>query len=121
MSYADTIPALYITHDGREICRVGGNDGTASGQREYKLRVEQMAERQNHICCLYGHAPCCPGSLIGYRATFEHENGRGGGKRDDRIELPDGTWVNGAAHMECNGWKGSRRIDYNSGLQFKAH
>jgi hypothetical protein len=37
----------------------------------------------------------------------------GGGKRDDRTELPDGKWLNGAAHYECNQWKSSRLIRYN--------
>lgn len=59
----------------------------------------------------------CPGYLYEEDATFEHEYCRGGGKRDDRTELPDGTWVNGAAHMACNYWKGSRHIGYNSAIQ----
>lgn len=42
------------------------------------------------------------------------EDGRTSGHRDDRIELPDGTWINGAAHRSCNSWKGSRRIPYNA-------
>jgi hypothetical protein len=59
----------------------------------------------------------CPGKLAENEATFEHERGRGAGKRDDRIELPGGTWINGAAHALCNEWKGSRYIDYNRSFQ----
>jgi hypothetical protein len=64
-----------------------------------------------------GHYTKCPGSLLGHRATFDHEDGRGsgGGKRDDRI-IKDGRYYNGAAHLACNLWKGSRRIDYNNGI-----
>ena len=105
--YRET-PAVVYYPDGREVCcRL-----TAAGKREYKRRVAMMVERQEGVCCLYGIAPCCPGSLDGYIPSFEHENGRGGGKRDDRIEM-DGRWINGAAHVVCNAWKGSRRIPYN--------
>lgn len=109
--YRETKAVIYYP-DGREVC----NTRTVAGNREYKRRTLQMVERQNHICCLYGISPVCHprGLLLGYIPTFEHENGRGGGKRDDRTELPDGTWINGAAHVQCNQWKGSRRIPYNS-------
>ena len=104
-------PPVTIFPDGREVC----NMLTSAGRTEYGDRVTRMLERQNGICCLHGHAPMCPGALNRQGATFEHEGGRGsgGGKHDDRIELPDGTWINGAAHRECNNWKGSRYIDYN--------
>lgn len=97
--------------DGREVC----NLATAAGRREYEGRIDQMADRQGWRCCLEGESPVCPGSLKGHRATFEHEFGRGAGgaKRDDRITLPDGRWINGAAHAACNSWKGSRYIPYN--------
>lgn len=103
--------------DGREVCyTVGSVKQSLKGRKEYRRRIEQMLARQRGICCLHGHAPMCLGLLALEEATFEHENGRGGGKRDDRIEV-EGRWINGAAHYSCNNWKGSRRIDYNSSLQ----
>jgi hypothetical protein len=72
-----------------------------------------MWERQDGICCFYGFIPECPGRLMLREATFDHENKRGAGKRDDRIELPDGRWINGAAHLQCNNAVGSKRIPYN--------
>ena len=104
----ETTPALYLYVDGREICRK-----TAAGRALYWERTVLMVRRQDRRCCLEGHCPFCPGALRENDATFDHENGRGGGKQDDRIELPDGTWINGAAHLWCNSWLGSRRIDYN--------
>lgn len=103
--------AFKVMPDGREICDLN----TSAGRAEYKCKVERMRLRQYGICCLEGHAPMCPGGLRKEDATFEHENGRGGGKRDDREILPDGTWINGAAHAVCNAWKASRYIAYNDG------
>ena len=105
-------PAIRVYPDGREVI----DTKVPSGKQEYRRRIEEMVPRQNGMCCLFGYSPVCHprGLLAEYLATFEHENGRGhgGGKRDDRIALPDGTWINGAAHAGCNSWKGSRRIDY---------
>jgi hypothetical protein len=103
--------AISVRRDGREVCEHNGI--------EYKMRIIAMVKRQRGLCCLYGHSPHCPGHISEAEATFEHEDGRGmgGGRRDDRIVLPDGRWINGAAHALCNQWKGSRRIDYNTALQ----
>ena len=108
------IPHVKIMPDGREILqtRMTHSSG-AEGRAEYKRRVRLMWERQDKMCCLFGFIPECPGRLDLRVATFEHENCRGGGKRDDRISLPNGDWINGAAHAACNGLKGSRRIAYN--------
>ena len=105
--------AVRTLPDGREIC----NDNVA-GIREYKSRTHQMADWQHWVCCLHGHAPMCPGRMAPYDVTFDHEGGRGmnGGKRDDRIALPNGKRQNGAAHRACNNWKGSRVIRYNEGF-----
>lgn len=78
----------------------------------YRSRTLRMLKRQNGQCCLYGHSPMCPGRLREEDASFEHENGRSAGKRDDRIEK-NGRLINGAAHVICNIWKGSRRVRYN--------
>lgn len=101
---------VHIYPDGREIC----NKLTAAGKREYRRRVGVMVARQNCRCCLEGFIPECTGYLKSSEALFEHENGRGGGKQDDRIELPDGRRINGAAHALCNQIKGSRRFPYNA-------
>jgi co-chaperonin GroES (HSP10) len=79
------------------------------GEREYHIRTMEMLVRQGGLCCLCGQW------LPREQATFEHELGRGmnGGKRDDRIFLPDGSWLNGAAHLLCNNQKGSKFVDYN--------
>jgi hypothetical protein len=110
-----TAIAVQVRPDGREVCDLN----TSAGRAEYRRRVRHMADLQGNICCLFGHSPVCHprGLLTGYTVTFEHERGRGGGKRDDRTSLPDGTRVNGAAHMLCNNWKGSRFIDYNRGFR----
>lgn len=105
--------AFRTMDDGREICyTVGMVRQSLAGRKEYRARTLKMLERQGGRCCLEGYAPMCPGVLSAEEATFEHERGRGGGKRDDRIEI-NGKWINGAAHAICNRWKGSRYIDYN--------
>lgn len=102
--------------DGREVCDLN----SAKGRAEYMRRKRLMWERQAGICCLAGEAPMCPVKLNWGDAMFEHEGGRGGGKRDDRIEVIEernGLTIkriqNGVAHAKCNSWKGSRRISYN--------
>ena len=104
--------------DGREVC----DTKTTEGAAEYHRRKWLMWERQGRRCCLEGFIPECPGLLRSADVTFEHEGGRGsgGGKRDDRTVLPDGTWINGAAHLLCNGLKGSRYFPYNAILQPKS-
>ena len=104
----ETTPALYLYDDGREVCRKN-----AAGRALYRQRTVDMVRRQDRRCCLEGYCPVCPGALREKYATFDHENGRGGGKQDDRITLPDGTLINGSCHLWCNSWKASRRIDYN--------
>jgi hypothetical protein len=103
-----------VMRDGREVI----NKMLSDGRNEYRRRIAVMLERQEGICCLYGWCPDCHGALTLAESTFEHEDGRGmgGAVRDDRIELPDGTLINGAAHYECNSWKGSRYIAYNRRL-----
>ena len=110
-------PGVRVYDDGREVCDTIGKHRTDEGVEEYRARLRRMWERQHGVCCLHGYIPGCPGRLLWRESAFEHENGRGGGKRDDRIALPDGTWINGAAHWQCNSWKGSRRIDYNRSIQ----
>jgi hypothetical protein len=100
--------AVMVRRDGRECCQ-----NNKSGRAEYRWRTLEMLERQRGLCCLCG-LPLKPAD-----ATFDHEHGRGmgGGKRDDRISLPDGTTQNGAAHGHCNFRKGSRYVAYFRSLQ----
>ncbi len=114
----ESLPAFRTMPDGREICGTHGKHRCKTGTVEYRSRVVKMLARQEGICCLYGYNPDCPGRLSVSEATFEHEYGRGAGNRDDRLERPDPrtgemVWLNGAAHLLCNGWKGSRKINYN--------
>ena len=108
------LPHVKVFPDGREVlqARLDKPEGV-EGRAEYKRRKEAMWERQKGICCLYGFLPQCPGKLLLKESTFEHEDGRGGGKRDDRISLPDGTWINGVSHLQCNSAKGSKHIPFN--------
>lgn len=92
-----TKEAVKIFRDGREVC----NTRTVSGQREYKRRIAAMMKRQGGLCCN------CQILIVG-KPTFEHENGRGAGKQDDRIEV-DGKPQNGASHWVCNYERGSKR------------
>lgn len=89
---------VWIKEDGKEVCL-----RTREGRREYDLRLEAMDERQGHRCAMCGKFMFLP--------TFDHENGRGAGKQDDRIEV-DGRWQNAALHLHCNQQKGSKRTTY---------
>lgn len=109
MSARTVTAALIIYADGREKCLMK----TVLGRELYRARTLEMRTRQGNRCCLEFYAPMCPGPLRVAEATFEHETPKSGGRRDDRIILPDGTWINGAAHAACNVWKGSRHLPYN--------
>lgn len=103
-------PAVIIRRDGKEVCNVVIPEGYA----EYHWRVLLMWIRQEGVCCN------CRLPLALKDATFEHENGRGASKRDDRIALYDenGRFVrhiNGASHGECNRNRGSRRTELHHG------
>lgn len=95
--------------DGREILDLS----RIEAWREYRVRVRQMLDRQEGICCLARACPFCPGKLRLEDAVFEPQYGRGlgGAKRDHRIAR-DGQPLNGAAHEQCHRWKGSRWVDY---------
>jgi hypothetical protein len=121
--------ALRVYGDGREVC----DHRTEEGRAIYKSRTQKALRRQGGICCLKPYIRECPGTLMAWEATLDHEEprGAGGGNRDDRIEvpftLPDGKVAmlrqNGAAHGLCNSLKGSRRIPYNDAYNaaLKAH
>lgn len=80
--------------------------GTTEGLRKYKVRTIEMSIRQDGLCAICGR--------FMVRPTFDHEGGRGAGKRDDRIEA-DGHWINAALHEICNGLKGSKRYKWVQG------
>lgn len=108
-----TMPAFKVLKDGREVCT-----DTRQGHLEYRSRTEQMARRQEMVCCLCKdyRNPMSLARGFAFSATFEHTNGgKGGGKgmggsrTDDRIVDADGNWLNGASHWECNSRMGSKR------------
>jgi hypothetical protein len=112
---------IKVFSDGREKV----NLNTAEGRAIYLGRKKIMYLRQDKRCCLFGKFTDgftgCAGQLRDGRISFdmsmfEHEEGRTGGKIDDRIEkMVNGKmkWINGVACPFCNSHKGSRKIYYN--------
>lgn len=92
-----------IFPDGREVCLEN-----AEGKRLYRRRTLAMRDRQLEICRL------CGLWMHEDETTFDHgiPRGMGGGFTDDRIDIVDeeGNFINTAAHMKCNGAKGSKRL-----------
>lgn len=82
-----------------------------AGRDEYARRKRVMWERQGGICSLMITADCRrkQGKVPFNECSFEHTVGRGGGKRDDRIEI-DGKPNNSIACWWCNSKKGSRSL-----------
>lgn len=78
---------------------------TICGMVEYRQRTLLMRSIQKDLCGLCGHW------MSEEEATFDHEDGRTGGKYDDRIFV-DGKRKNAAVHKLCNGDKGSRKVAY---------
>jgi hypothetical protein len=102
------VPPVVVYPDGREVC-----SDTPEGRNEYWERTKQMANRQGWICACgcgdrldFTESPFREGNL-----SFDHQNGRGRSRRDDRIEI-DGRWHNACLKYICNQLKGSRRIPY---------
>ena len=102
----DKNEALTIYPDGREVC----ND-TAEGLELYARRRIDMARRQGWKCAISGQMMCVD---QGYwnSVSFDHQNGRGGGKRDDRIWDKNGNPMNAAVCYGSNIVKGSKRTPY---------
>lgn len=89
--------------DGREVL----NLDSTKGKQEYKRRRTEMWERQRNLC------PICTLYIPFDEASFEHEDLRSGGRRDDRIWKVDEEGnkmpYNFAVHKLCNVAKGSKR------------
>lgn len=81
---------------------------TKEGLREYRSRTWEMSDRQKELCAICGYWMLRP--------TFDHEAGRGAGKRDDRIVDDGGNWINAAVHEHCNCLKGSKRYKWVNGV-----
>jgi hypothetical protein len=97
--------AVKVYPDGREVCQ-----RNFLGDAAYFGRLQQMMYRQDDRCAM------CSEVLGGaWSPTFGHECSRGGGKRDDRITKPDGSWRNAALCVFCNGEQGSRRYAWIGG------
>lgn len=89
------------------LIRLVCNTKTAAGRERYNGIRDDMYERDHGICC------GCKRHIAKGEETFEHSDGRGGGKRNDLAEYvkPNGeVVVNRVMHLTCNGAKGSRRV-----------
>src|SRR6185437_8077247 len=75
----DRKPWLIVRRDKKEVLNLSHPAGFA----EYRWRILMMLVRQDGICC------DCLGPLTWEESTFEHEDGRGACRRDDRIALFD--------------------------------
>jgi hypothetical protein len=101
-------PAVKVYPSGREVC-----SKSKAGRDEYRRRVQTMWQRQGGRRGLQISEYCksVGGFMRLEESTFEHVDGRGGGKRDDRIEK-DGKPYNLAACGICNFLKGSRKLEH---------
>jgi hypothetical protein len=93
--------------DGREVCQLTSKKGSD----EYQRRKFVMLKRQGGFCGLQISPQCKArgGRLPKAESQFGHEVSRGGGKRDDRIEI-DGKPVCRALCPWCNSLQGSRKM-----------
>lgn len=90
------VPSYETMPDGREICTE-----TPAGKREYRARTLVMRWRQGELC------RWCGQWMAEDETTFDHDNRRGAGRRDDRIEVL-GKRQNAAVHKLCNQERGSQ-------------
>lgn len=93
-------PAVTIMPNGQEIC-----SPTPAGKKEYRRRTLAMRTRQNELC------RWCGKWMSETDCTFDHEEGRTVGRRDERI-FANGRKQNAALHFICNGLRGSSRAPY---------
>ena len=100
-------PAMKVFPDGREVLDLK----TKVGADEYQRRKLQMFDRQGGRCGLQISPQCKArgGRLLRAECQFGHEVSRGGGKRDDRIEI-EGRPVCRALCPWCNSLQGSRKM-----------
>ena len=100
---------IKIFPDGREILNIK----TKAGMDEYQRRRLEMWERQGRRCALQITDICKQrkGRWPKDEIQFDHENGRGAGKQEDRIEI-EGKQINSAVCPWCNNAKGSRKVPY---------
>lgn len=101
--------AVKVFSGGREKCNIL----CKAGMDEYHRRRLAMWERQGRRCALQITDICKQrqGRWPQDEITYDHFNGRGGGKQDDRIEV-DGKPQNAAVCWPCNHARGSRRVPY---------
>jgi hypothetical protein len=101
--------------DGREVCKLD----CKKGSDEYQRRKFVMWDRQGKRCALMITDICKQrqGRWPKDETQYDHEDGRGGGKQDDRIEVLDPETgkmkpQNGTVCPYCNSAKGSRKVPY---------
>ena len=107
--------AIYHYPDGREIC----DQKSKLGRDTYHSRKLEMWVRQGKRCALQITDICRErgGRWSQDEIQFDHQHGRGGGKQDDRILVPDPKTgelkrQSGAVCGWCNNAKGSRKVPY---------
>lgn len=103
-----------VYSDGKEVL----NLKTKRGREEYDRRTMAMWERQGHKCALVIHQFCKEnrGKWQPMEIFFDHENLRGVGRQDDRIEITDPDTgavrqLNHAVCSWCNTQRGSQKWD----------
>lgn len=101
--------------DGKERCDLSSK----KGRDEYRRRTLEMWARQGKRCALQITDICITlqGRWPQDEIQFDHQHGRGGGKQDDRILVPDPKTgelkrQSGAVCGWCNNAKGSRKVPY---------
>ena len=98
--------AVKVYPDGREVC-----SGTPEGMDVYCLRRIEMWERQSSTCAICGEW------LSSTCITFDHEDGRTSGHKNEKLWRDDGRPMNAAVHLYCNIQRGSKRTPYK--FQYK--
>jgi hypothetical protein len=102
-----------VVHRGeREIC----NPATPEGRAEYAWRKLLLWVRQDGICCN------CRKPLTLSECTFEHEEERAAGRRDDRLAIIENgqlvRHLNGVSHRHCNRLRGSTKTPIYHGNNY---
>jgi hypothetical protein len=101
--------AFVVLDGGREVCTKSN-----AGRVAYYRRTYDMEVRQNEIC------PLCKRMFYTECGipTFDHQDGRTAGRKDERLLMEDGvTWRNAALCGECNCKKGSVRYAWTASNQ----
>lgn len=98
----------FIVLDGsREVCTK-----STAGRKEYKRRTLKMADDQGWFCAM-----CDTPFTERDPPTFDHQDNRTAGNKDERTEI-DGHRYNAAVHGMCNRNAGSVRWHWNESNEY---